>query len=687
LGRGLLVYLPAALFLIAGAASGAFAAAPPPPPGSSPERASETEAGVLSAPDRNIWRQAFRLAGSGNHDAARLASALATDQVLRPVLEWLRLRDADTAATEPEYSRFLRHHADFPSLDLVRLRREAALIEGADDDVMRALFSGEPPLTADGKAAWALVLLKDGKAAEALALARNVWRNENPEEALEADLHDAFGQDLTRADHWERLDRLLRNGNASEARRMKAHVQADVWALARARLDLASRRNTALKSLRAVPASLRDEPGLVFEHIRYLRRTGNDAEAQKLLLSAGVMTGDLRKLWIERRVQVRNLLQEGDPATAYLIARDHGMDSGASFAHGEFEAGWLALRFLDRPREALAHFQTLFDGVSYPVSRARAAYWSARAYAVLGDAEAARTWFGRAASHPYTYYGQLALHELGQKQLVLPEAASSPQQEQARFDDSKMAGVIQRLHEIGQHNRARFFLTRLIKSSERKDIHLLATSFAGNTGSPALKLIAGKLAALQRVVIPDAAYPFAVEPGEQQSVAAALAHSITRQESAFDQYAVSHAGARGLMQLMPQTARIVAGKENMAYSLSRLTQDPAYNTRLGGAYLAEQIDRFAGYLPMGIAAYNAGPHRVDRWIEDYGDPRTGRVDPVDWAEMIVFSETRNYVQRVLEALQVYRVRFSGRRSGPLLLANDIGLKGTYLCGGRSGKPC
>lgn len=673
-----------ALILFSGAVQ---ANNPPRPPETDPARQSTADGVVLSRQDITIWRQAFALAGRGLHSAAALSTSVARDRGLAPVLEWMHLRDRKVMAPKGEYDRFLKAHPDFPSLSTILRRREAALVEDADADALRQLFASDPPLTADGAARWAIQLRADGRTAEAVKLARQVWRGRNPDEELEQALYDAFAQDLSGDDHRTRVNRLLLSDQISAVRRMKPRITSGLWKLADARIRLQGRRGGVDAAVQAVPAALQNDPGLIYERIRFRRRSGQDAGAQDLMLASGPLDGVNGKLWIERRIQIRNLIKDRQYEKAYRIARAHGLSSGAAFAQGEFEAGWLALRFLDKPREALAHFQTLFHNVSFPVSRSRGAYWSARAYAVLGDEEAARAWFAEAAGHSFTYYGQLAGHELGQTQLVLPTPPGPSDATLDQFRQSPLAGLPARLFDIGQHRLARLFLSHLTKTADRPDIFLLSSELARTTGSPALMLTAGKLAALQRVTIADAAYPLAAEPGGQASIASALAHAITRQESAFDQYAISHAGARGLMQLMPATAQRVAAAEEVAYSRARLTQDPAYNTRLGGAYLADQIKRFDDYLPMAAGAYNAGPHRIDRWLVDYGDPRNGSVDPVDWIELIPFSETRNYVQRVTEALQVYRVRLSGKDRGPSRLAQDIGLKGTYLCGGRSGTAC
>jgi soluble lytic murein transglycosylase len=674
-------------FLCTVHSGGSLAKSPPKPPGTDPARQSREGGVILSAQDIRIWRQAFALAERGLHSAAALSTSIATDRQLAPVLTWMRLRDRDVMDSAEDYDRFMRDYSGFPSLSTVRARREAALFENADAAGLRAAFAQSLPVTADGSARWAILLKADGQRKRAIDLARQTWRDRNLDRDVEKELYDAFRRDLTADDHSARLDRLLWANSLSASRRMKSRVGRDLWKLADARMRLRGRSAGVDAAVSAVPAKLQNDHGLLYERIRFRRRTGQSEGAQDLLLASGAIGGDHRKIWIERRIQVRNLIKEGEYGKAYRIAHDHGVPSGAAFAQAEFEAGWLALRFLNRPKQALAHFQTLFNNVSYPVSLSRGAYWTARAYAVLGDDKAARAWFAEAAGHAFTYYGQLAAHELGQPNLILPTPPGPPKQASTTFNQSVLAGLPARLFDIGQHRLARLFLSHLIKTSERPDIYLLSSELARATGSPALLLTAGKLAALKRVMIADAAYPLAAEPGGQGHIASALAHAITRQESAFDQHAISHAGARGLMQLMPATARRVAAAENLAYSRSRLTGDPGYNTRLGGAYLADQIGRFDGYLPMAAGAYNAGPHRIDRWLGEYGDPRVGKVDPVDWVELIPFSETRNYVQRVTEALQVYRVRLSGRQRGASRLARDIGLSGTYLCGGRSGRSC
>ncbi|WP_417518935.1 lytic transglycosylase domain-containing protein [Minwuia sp.] len=663
------------------------AAATPPPPEPNPARETTPQTGQLSENDRLLYRQAFALANRGLFSAAQLTTAAVADPTLRPVLEWLRLRSRETMAARSDYDRFLADHADFPGLSTIERRREESVLENADAATLKSYFDTHSPVTDNGKVRLALLQKADGDTKAAVELAREVWRENNPDVELEEALLDAFAGSFTSADHWHRLDRLLWDGERSAAQRMYPLVPADMRALSDARLKLRYQTGDADQAYRAVPAQLTSDSGLTYERIQWLRRTDRSDEAQAMLLASGVLDGDLGKIWIERRVQIRNLIKERQFDKAYLIARDHGLSSGAAFAQGEFEAGWLALRFLGKPREALTHFQTLYDNVSYPVSRSRGAYWIGRAYAALGDTATAANWFRQAAGYQTTYYSQLGAHEIGERVINLEAAAVASPAEVAAFRIEQLPAIVRLLREVGQERLSRLFFAHMIKTSERPDIHPLALALAEEIDRPGHSVMAGKLADVSGSPAPRIAYPVAEAPDGQGHIASALAHAITRQESAFNQYAVSRAGARGLMQLMPATARQVARAEEVAYSLNRLTRDPAYNTRLGGAYLADQIDRFAGYLPMAAAAYNAGPHRVDRWLVEYGDPRVGQMDPVDWIEMIPFSETRNYTQRVMEALQVYRLRLAGVSRGETHLARDIGLRGTYLCGSKSGKPC
>lgn len=680
--RAFITGCSAALLVLyaAGVAVPARAGAAPLPPVNEQRRAATQADGLLSAADRAAYRHAFEAARDSDWKELDHRLAKIGDTRLFPVLEWLRIR-GDGAKNRDEIRTFLHRHPDFPGLLPVRVALEQLIADKAGTSEALDYFAHNPPLTSEGIVRYALLLDAEGDRIPAVRTARRAWRDYNLGGKLEDRILDAFGPALTADDHWQRMDRLLWGGQSSAARRLKGKVDAAHWRLAEARMKLHYRRRGAEAAYRKVPDALKADPGLRYEWVRYLRRSGRDEAAQQYLAGTGVVKNGDPRWWLERRIQIRNLIKNRDFDTAYRIARDHEMDGGLDFARLEFEAGWLALTFLDRPEAALEHFRTLYEGVGSPISRARGAYWTAMAHLALGNDRDAREYLELAALQANTYYGQLAGLRLGRKTLELPAPEPADPARIDAFAARPQVVMARLLAEVGEHTLARTMLSHVMDGVTAPADLVAAARFADRTGLADLQVLLGKAALAAGADVMQTAYPVHEELAGNGFVEPALAHAIARQESTFNVEAVSRAGARGLMQLMPATARKQAGEVQLAYTPARLTRDAAYNATLGSAYLAGLIERFDGYLPMAIAAYNAGPDRVNQWIEDYGDPRTGAVDPVDWIEMLPYSETRNYVQRVLEGLQVYRVRLSTGRAAANRLGQDLGLPGKVaVCG-------
>ncbi|MDF1731236.1 MAG: lytic transglycosylase domain-containing protein [Minwuia sp.] len=646
----------------------------PPVPPPNPFRADPVRSGELSNADVIAYRAAFAAGQRHFWETVPLLLAPVQDRRLVPVLDWLRIRNG--RQDDPDaIRRFIAEQPDLPGHTRLAIRLEEAVLATEDAAAINAHFANRPALTRQGKLHLALAQ-KASDPAGATKIARDLWRDADFDLADERRLLSGFRSGLTAEDHAARLDRLLWSKHRAAATRMLSLVPDDLRRLAKARLALMYRRPNVDSALAAVPAHLQRDAGLLYDRTRWRRRAGRHEGAQEILLSGPDHGARPDLWWIERRIQIRQLLADDAYEKAWRIASEHGMERGAAFAQGEFEAGWIALRYLDRPRIALRHFETLFDNVAYPVSRARGAYWIARAHQALQDPARATEWFRRAATHVGTYYGQLGRLAIGGGRLELPEEPAISAAARAEFDQLPLVQITRLLVEVGQDHLARRFLTHMGQSATGAERRLLLGDMAQRLDRADLQVLAGKLAALDQVMLPSITWPLNADLTGDLEVGPALAHAIARQESAFNPKAVSHAGARGLMQLMPGTARLVARETEAAYQPRRLTDDPAYNARLGSTYLAWQIRDFDGYLPMAIAAYNAGPHRVKRWIEAHGDPRNGTVDPVDWVERIPFSETRNYVQRVLESLQVYRVRMEGGHD--LRLARDLGIRSDGL---------
>lgn len=609
---------------------------------------------VLSAADIRLYKSAFAAADKRDWGAVSTLVKQVRDQDLIIVLTWLQYLRKGPA--EPaDISRFTARQPDWPLTTRLHSRQETLITESADDRAALAHFKRQPPRTLDGQLRHAQLLAESGANDAAANAIRQLWRARDMSREQEQRLLSLNAAELTAADHAARVDTMIWAGRQSTARRALSLTRGADRKLGDARYRLRFRQagvDAAIARLTPAQAASAD---IVYERVRWRRRAGQGDGAVELLLTAPTTDDHHSAWWTEKRIHIRRLISENRVPDAYALTVNHGLKSGARFAEAEFLAGWIALRFLDQPTIAEKHFRTLAGGVRYPVSVARGTYWLARALSAQGRAQEAREWYARAAAHPTTYYGQLAAQAIGQT-YRLPTRSAKPAEELiAAYSARPLPRIIARLADVEQHRLARLFLTHLVKGAKDDTERRAAAEFTRRLNDTYLLLLTGKLLALQGMQLPFAAYPPYQPLSIQKQIPTNIAHAIARQESVFNPRAISRVGARGLMQLMPGTARLTAPKAHLAYTPRRLLSDPVYNSKLGSTYLAGLIEEFDGYLPMAVAGYNAGPHRVHQWLERYGDPRKDpdKIDPIDWIELIPFSETRNYVQRVVEALHVY----------------------------------
>ncbi len=610
--------------------------------------------GAVEAADKERWRAAARRAEQSAHP---LASAL---------IEWRRLQSPETPATFTEIEAFLDAWPDWPRRAVLMRRGEQVMPDTLSGPAARAWFTRFPPLTGPGRQRLAEALIAAGEVDAGRRMLRDAWIDGDfpkEEERLFLKKHRKL---LTADDHHRRLDRLLWDERRHAARRLLRYADKPHRRLAEARLRLMERKRGVDGAIRRVPRSLRAHPGLVFERIRWRRHKGKDAAARQLLMDLPAELDRPGKWWFEQSYQIRQAIKEGLPKEAYAIASGHGHDAGLPFAEAEWLAGWLALRFLNRPAAAGKHFSAMHDRVRYPISRARAAYWAGRAAEAAGNREQAAEWLRRAARHPTAFYGQLAGRTLAAPLRFQVEAPPAPPEARARFEARPLVQAARILGEAGDFETLQMFVAHLSRRAETPAEHLLISRIGLAYDAPHVSIGAAKRASRNGVPLVALAYPLpfgAVEIGRAPDPPeTALVLGLARQESEMDPRAVSRSGARGLMQLMPRTARQVSRRLGLRYSRSRLTEDRGYNIALGSAYLSELLEDYGSNHALALAAYNAGPTRVNQWLRLYGDPRSGAVDPIDWIELVPYAETRNYIQRVLESAVVYRSRLSESES-------------------------
>ena len=627
---------------------------PPPSPPSAMSQAvasskplGDAEAAALAA--------ALKAVDDGRYADARAAVANFRNPLLARTVEWNVLRvaskaDADFAATW----RFLRDNPDWPEPEVLRRQAEDRIGPDTPANEVFRYFTAFPPLTSTGQ----MRRLEAAQAAspnDVTRLARDSWQKATFRTSDENDFLNRYGHLLTAQDHIARFDRILREGRPQIARELLSKLPPDYQPLAEARLAMAVRAADAATVLRGVAAARLNEPEVRLERARWARRTGNLNEAKALI--AGPMANQNAAWWSERNLLARELLAAGRPADAYAVV-GHGLTKGGAFAEAEFLAGWIALRHLKKPADGQKHFQTLYDGVSTAISRSRAAYWLGRSHEAAKRPKDANEWYARAAGFGQTFYGQLAARKVPNAGIRLPSDPEASAADRQSLGGRDLVTVARYLGQAGDADRARPFLLQLARFVTAPGETALLAQLAIELGRPDIALTIARRGVENGVTLFDAAFPV-VDLGATGSIERALALAVTRQESSFNAAAVSSSGALGLMQLLPGTARDVAGKIGVPFIQDRLTRDPAYNVQLGSQYLAEMLQKFGGSYELALAGYNAGPNRVARWLESIGDPRAGKIDMVDWIETIPFSETRNYVQRIMEGVGVYRDRLNG----------------------------
>jgi soluble lytic murein transglycosylase len=631
--------------------------------------ASSASAELLSYSDRQAYRSAFSAARAANWSAAKQLAAGASERLPSKILLWLELGRSD-AARFPDIIGFAETNPDWPQLDALREHAEQVL-DDVPEATVRAYFDLHRPITPKGSLRFATVLANAGQREAAMARIRELWLETDIGPDIEQAVLNGYGDVLRPQDHAQRLDRLLWAAQPSAARRQMSRAPEDSRSVAEARLAFEDQRGDAEALFARIPVALRNDPGLILDRARWLRRNDRLEDAVAALRQR---PADLVRpaAWIsEREIVVRRLLDEGKDQLAYAIATWRGLgESGAALAESTFLSGWIALRRLGDPTTAYTHFSALYENATLSATRARGAFWMARAADAMGKNDVARSWFAVAAAHGTTFYGQLASASLHTSAHVeFPPEPQPSRQETDALNASEVVRAARMLTEIGQDDLAKLFVLKVAATAKTPEDHKLVASLAGALGALDISIAAAKRAGHDGVPLLAEGFPIlAFKP--HPSVEAPLVLAIARQESAFDKAAVSRAGALGLMQLKPETAHEMTKALGMQFSRERLVTDSVYNLTLGQAFLDRLLERFGGSYILAAAAYNAGPARVKQWLDAFGDPRGHTVDPVDWIESIPYPETRNYVQRVLENLQIYRLRL-GTAKSTLALAQDL----------------
>ena len=632
---------------------------------------------ATSPADLEELRKVIAAARKGRDADVKAAEHAIQDPVARLLAEWIYLRSDNTSPSFQQYAAFVTAHPDWPHVPLFRHRAEDSLWnDGIDDATVLAFFARHPPTTAKGRFMLARALLAKGDRAGAEKLVRYAWRRQDFSADVENKARQMFGDMITREDDRVRMQQRFYVDDIGAGMREAQRLGGNDLAIARARAAVIKDLNNAKALLDDVPVAARQDPGYIFARAQWLRKHNKPDEAEQALLTApqdAEALVDPDQWWLERRVLVRKLLDDHKPQAAYRVARDAAPPRHDNWRVDKyFTAGWIALRFLHDPKTAAEHFAHIAQGTNNPHALGRAGYWQGRAAEAMGKRAEAKAFYEKAAQYTITYYGQLARARLGIKDLGLLGSPAFTPEERAVLQNLEVVRAAEMLYALGENTMLASIYAAIGESGTDVAGMSMLEEVAAKRGDGRAMVLLGRYAHARGLPMDYYAYPTVGLP-EYRPIAPpierSVAYSIVRQESDFNQQDVSSAHAVGLMQVTPEAGRDTAHRFKVKYDFQRLAKDPVYNMQMGAAELSNDLHYYRGSYLLTFAAYNAGSGRVKQWIAAYGDPRDPKVDPIDWAERIPLAETRNYVQRVMENLQVYRARFGGGTK--LLIEADL----------------
>jgi len=636
----------------------------------------------LSPADRDLFVRAFEAAGRGDWTAARSLAAQGKDSAARQLVEWRYALDKNSGASFAEIDAVIKateaktSAGAWPLRGTLQARAEAAIMPDMAPAAIIAWFANKTPNSSLGRIRLGEALVAEGDKVKGALLISQGWADGSFDLPVEQAILQKDAAYLTPESDRARLDALLWQDEITAARRELPRVDAATAAIASTRIAILMygwpKAQGAVEKLRGNPMAMQD-PGLLFEWARALRVAGRDNDAHQTLLriSPAIMVKDhASRWWTEISIQARDALTSADPTQALALVRHAGFTSGDLYADQEFLAGFIALRFLKQPAAALADFQRLDASVSRPISKSRAQYWQARAYEALGDVGEALSHYRQAASWPETFYGQIALAHIQTSPLLHLSDIAVDADPAAQVEADPLMPEIKVLADLGQEASLRQFVDRDVEVYSSPGHLKRLVILMNEWGYPEIAVRLAKSLSYAGDPMPLFTHPLVTlpaYPGPGAPPDPAVVLGLIRQETEFDPYAISSAGARGLMQLMSASAKLDARQASLPFRPEALLSDTTYNIKLGMTEYHSHMDRFGGSWVLAIAAYNAGPNNVKRWLMTNGDPRV--TDPIDWIELIPFGETRNYVQRVLENAEVYRARLAGKDVSLRILAD------------------
>ena len=618
---------------------------------------------ILNQKDFEKAKETIQFIKDKKWNSALKSAAKVKDKEFKNLITWMHLKTSRNGASFNEYKKFIEQNGDYPRINRIRyLAEEKIYLRNNSPTSVISWFEKYPPLGGLGKIKLAEAYLEQKQDDKVRKLVKDGWVTASIRKNDLGYYRAKFKKFIDSDDHIKRADYLAWERKYWDLKRMLKYLPKDQRALYNARQILMSNSYGVDNAISKVPQYLKEDPGLEFDRLRWRNRRGRLDGSLEILyrnsLKTEIQMVRPDKWWDQRESVVRNLIYKKRYKTAYKISSEHALSAGPSFAEAEWLSGWIALTFLNSPEYAINHFQNFYNNVGYPISLARGAYWLGASYEFLDETELSKQFYSEAAEFPMTYYGQLAFNKINPGgNFELKDQSFFEKEYEKEFKKNKLIRHLFLLKELNATQLGKDIFKHLADLNIDKGSEVLAADLAASLERYDFAIQISKKASYEKRFYNKYNYPIISTPkviNNKVMPKSEVILAIIRQESEFDKSANSWAGARGMMQLMKYTAKIVAKQAKLPYSISGLTRDPEYNIKLGSYYFNSLIEDYNGVYPFAIAAYNAGPNRVKTWRRVNGDPSKGQLSYINWIEQIRFKETRNYVQRVLENINVYK---------------------------------
>jgi len=624
--------------------------------------AKKTKSKYYSQKDFDIAKKSIKAIEKRQWASALSLSKKAKDKTIYTFIQWRHLLTTGNQASFYDYLAFIKNNENYPRINRIRYLAEHKLsTDKISPKKIIDWFNTSEPLSGYGKLILGESFIQTGEIQNGIALIKDGWITAELNRSDMKFFRKKYKKYLNANDYIKRADYLAWEGKSWDLKRMLRYLPKDYELLYTARQILMSKSYGVDKAIKNVPTKLKNDAGLNYDRLKWRRKRGRVDDSLEIIFKVRNNKDYLvrpDKWWTERAIMARALIYKKKYELAYKVSSKHSLDKGSKFAEAEWMSGWIALSFLNDPILAIDHFNNFYQNVSYPISLSRGAYWLGRSYEKIGDKKQSQQWYIEATKYLTTYYGQLAhLKIKPNEKFELAEQQKITKEYRKYFYKKDLVKLIYLLDELNKDKYTKNILKHIANDNINSGSEILAAELASKISRYDFAIQISKLASYEKRFHNDFNYPIISTPNYvngRKIPETAFILSLIRQESEFDMTANSHAGAQGLMQLMPYTAKLVSKQAKLPYSKSRLTSDPEYNINLGSHYIAGLILQYDGAYPFATAAYNAGPKRVKYWKKINKDPQKNQVDFVDWVELIKFKETRNYVQRVMENYNVYR---------------------------------